>query len=220
MQVITKKSKVLLVFLILIFLLQGCGKKKESGLEEISLQGISSQETSSQETSSQEESNQEKDNRKTDPATEQKPITYVAVYICGAINKEGVYEVPENSRIEEVVALAGFYREDAAKNYLNLAEKVVDGQRLYVPTIQEIEAGEIEEIKEDGQSNRGINKVNINTASMEELMTLTGIGEAKALSIIQYREEQGPFQKIQDIQNISGIKAGVYTKIEEQIRVN
>ena len=63
-------------------------------------------------------------------------------------------------------------------------------------------------------------KVNLNTASKEQLMTLSGIGEAKAASIIAYREEHGGFQKIEELMEVEGIKEGVFNKVRDQIRVN
>ena len=131
----------------------------------------------------------------------------------------GVYELEPGSRIYEAVRAAGGMTEAADEYYLNQAEVLNDGQQIYVPSKEEIEAeekilGKPEEIKEEGSK-----KVNLNTASKEELMTLTGIGEAKADSIIRYREENGGFQNPEDLMKIEGIKSGVFNKIKEQITV-
>lgn len=104
---------------------------------------------------------------------------------------------------------------EGAENYVNQAAAVTDGEQLYVPFQSEVEMeGVISKSQEDGESG-----VNINTAGLEELMTLPGIGESKAQAIIQYREEHGAFQNIEELTNISGIKSGVYEKIKELVRI-
>lgn len=133
----------------------------------------------------------------------------IFVYVCGAVNQEGVYELPLGSRVYEVIALAGGFREDAATTQVNQAEILDDETRIYVPVIGEMETLQSEE---DG-------KVNINVAGKEKLMTLPGVGESRAESILKYREEHGKFQTIEDIMQISGIKEGLFEKIKELITV-
>lgn len=144
----------------------------------------------------------------------------LSVYICGAINQPGVYELEEGSRIYHIIELAGGMTEEAAESYLNLAEELVDGQKIYVPTKVEVEEGGVAALNWSLDDENSSGKVNINTATKEELMTLTGIGEAKAESIIEYRESTGAFENIEDIQNIAGIKEGVYSQIEDEITVD
>lgn len=136
------------------------------------------------------------------------------VYICGAVVRPGVYEVPEGSRIFQVLELAGGFTEDAAVTELNQAEPVHDGQMLRVLTVEEA-AAEAAEAQETADG-----RVNINTASVEELMGLAGIGESKAQSIVAYREEHGAFSETEELMNITGIKAGVYEKIKNNIKVD
>lgn len=133
----------------------------------------------------------------------------IFVYVCGAVLDEGVYELPAGSRVYEAIQKAGGFTEDAAVTQINQAEVLEDETQLYVPTMEEITN---EETKGDG-------KVNLNLASKEELMTLPGVGEAKADLIIQYREEHGRFQNIEDVMNISGIKEGLFAKIKDNITV-
>lgn len=133
----------------------------------------------------------------------------IFVYVCGAVQNEGVYELPAGSRVYEAIEKAGGFREDAAKAEINQAEVLEDAMRLYVPTMAEFV---------DSQSKKG-SKININKASKEELMTLPGVGESKAESIIQYRKEQGTFKKTEDIMEISGIKEGLYEKIKDLITI-
>ena len=123
--------------------------------------------------------------------------------------QEGVYELSSESRVYEAIQKAGGFAEDAAITAINQAKVLEDEERIYVPTIEE---ATLEQIQNDG-------KVNLNTATKEELMTLPGVGESKAKLIIQYREEQGTFQTIEDVMNISGIKEGLFDKIKEYIKV-
>ena len=133
----------------------------------------------------------------------------IFVFVCGAVKCEGVYELPSGSRVFEAIQMAGGFSEDAAVSRINQAEVLADETRLYIPTMNEMTE---EQSQEDG-------KVNINTATKEELMTLPGVGQSKAALIIQYREEHGRFQAIEDIMNISGIKDGLFGKIKDYIKV-
>lgn len=145
------------------------------------------------------------------PEEESETKDSIFVFVCGAVKLEGVYELPSGSRVFEAIQAAGGFSEDAAVSRINQAEVLQDETRLYVPTINEIEEERFQE-ETDG-------KVNINTASKEELMSLPGVGQAKAELIIQYREEHGRFQTIEDIMNISGIKDGLFGKIKDHIKV-
>ena len=121
----------------------------------------------------------------------------------------------------EVIELAGGFTQEADETYLNLVEKISDGQRIYVPSKEEVLTGNIENISQvnnnQAQSNIATSLININTASKEQLMTLPGIGEAKALDIISYRSTNGNFKNTEDIKNISGIKESAYSKIKDLI---
>lgn len=133
----------------------------------------------------------------------------IYVYVCGAVNREGVYKLPVGSRIYEAVEMAGGFREDAATAEVNQAEVLQDEARIYIPTYAETISAEEEN---DG-------KINLNKATKEELMTLPGVGEAKADSIIQYRNEHGGFKSIEEIMQISGIKEGLFEKIKDLIKI-
>lgn len=147
-------------------------------------------------------------------ATAAEPATQtLCVYVCGEVKSPGVYELPEGSRIVDAVEVAGGMTEAASGTWLNLAEPVSDGQKIEVPS--EAEASELEKEQQEAQS--GL--VNLNTASAEELMTLTGIGESKAEAILSYREEHGGFEKPEELMEIPGIKEGVFEKIRDQVTV-
>lgn len=150
------------------------------------------------------------------------------VYVCGAVVCPGVYPVHFDMRVFEAIELAGGFSPEADEQWMNLAGTVQDGQRLYVYSKEETA-----ELQEGGASVGQISdqdsiptnqaqeeqKVNINTADRDLLMTLPGIGEAKAEAILQYREEHGGFGSIEEIQNISGIKTAVFSKIKDRITV-
>ena len=153
------------------------------------------------------------------------------VHICGEVVNPGVYEMEPGSRIFQVVEAAGGFTAQAASDYLNMAQETADGMKITVPSGEEIESLEALEpgslgIEIPGGREPGIldqpgasQKINLNTATKEELMTLKGIGEAKAADIIRYREEQGPFRTIEEVMNISGIKEAAFEKIKDDITV-
>ncbi len=165
---------------------------------------------------------------------EERIIEKYKVDIKGQIVKPGVYEVEQDSRVIDVIKLAGGLKKDANTDFLNLSKKVEDGTVIWVYTKKEIEQLKktktvIEYIEKechcpDVSNSACINKedsnskVNINTATLEELTKLTGIGEAKAKLIIEYRTNK-PFKKIEDIMNVSGIGESAYEKIKNLITV-
>lgn len=142
------------------------------------------------------------------------------VFVCGAVNNPGVYEVQDGARVYELIEKAGGMSLDAATDYLNMASKVLDGEKLYVPTLDEINFGiDSTDINNaPGNLNDTSDKfLNINLATVEQLMTLPGIGEAKAKAIVQYREAHGRFSDISEIKNIPGIKEAVFEKVKDLI---
>ncbi|MGB4660228.1 MAG: helix-hairpin-helix domain-containing protein [Mobilitalea sp.] len=157
--------------------------------------------------------------------------TSIYVHICGAVINQGVYVTEDSSRIIDVIKLAGGLCEEAAGDYINQAQKVTDGQRIYIPTKEETKELSVEEYRE-GDTDSSLNEaspvitnhktelININTADKETLMELPGIGEAKANNIIDYRTTNGNFQSVEDLMNIPGIKEGVFKKFSQYISVN
>lgn len=167
-------------------------------------------------------------------STALEPVGTCFVHVCGAVVNPGVYELNEGQRVFEAVQLAGGFAGDAASDYLNLAEPVGDGMKIFVPDkeqVQEESAGGLPGSFGGIQGIGGVagaggtagtkaaSKVNINTASKEELMTLKGIGEARAEDIIQYRQQRGGFDTIEDIMEVSGIKNAAFQKIKDDITV-
>ncbi len=146
----------------------------------------------------------------------------VYIHIVGAVKKPGVYAFDSPPRLVEVVEQAGGFTKDAVKSEVNQAQLVEDGSQIVIESRdgkkkREEDARERTEAQHSAQGES--DRVNINRATKEELMTLPGIGESKAVSIISYRDANGAFKKIEDIMNITGIKTGVFDKIRDRIEV-
>lgn len=154
------------------------------------------------------------------------------VYVCGAVRHPGVYELPQGSRVYEALALAGGLRKDAYEKNLNQAQQIADGQMIEVLTVEEFEEGRQQNMTQQAdrqqtdpqqtdlqQTDAHDGRIDLNTATMEQLMTLSGIGEAKAANIIAYRESCGGFSAPEEIMNVSGIGEGVYARIQDKITV-
>lgn len=141
----------------------------------------------------------------------------IYVYICGQVNKEGVYELFAGARLVELVEMAGGFSENADKTYNNLAMHLEDEQQIYIPSIGE-NLAKNSQITSISKENRG-DKINLNTATKEELMSLRGLGSSKAEQIIEYRNKNGGFKSIEDIMNIKGIKKAAFNKIKDSIYV-
>ena len=161
----------------------------------------------------------------------------IYVDICGAVTSPGVYELPYGSRVFQDIEQAGGYLPEAAASYLNRAKGLSDGQQIYVPTQEEVNS-QVLAVTQDGTEASSGNdtdngtgqeasgedtgteqKIDLNTADVSQLTTLTGVGESKALAIIAYREENGPFTSAEDIMNVPGIKEGTYEKIKDKIAI-
>ncbi len=152
---------------------------------------------------------QESDTRSNGAVLAEEPT--IVVYVTGAVNKPDVYEVKEHSRLHEVVEIAGGFKGNASKEFLNLARFVFDGEMIHVPEVDD--GSDRSTLNESNYSD----KVSINQANIQELMTLTGIGETKAEAIIVYRKVNGPFQRIEEIMKVNGIKDAMYNKIKDDI---
>lgn len=138
----------------------------------------------------------------------------IVVYVCGAVVMPGLYELEAGARAGHAIELAGGMIEGAAIDGINLAKIVTDGEQIRVPFEGEAVAMDMSDAGSDSGG-----KVNLNTATAEELMTLPGIGQSKAESILKFREEHGAFSSEDEIMEIEGIKEGVYNKIKDYICV-
>lgn len=147
---------------------------------------------------------------------------FIFVYVCGAVKNTGVYSLVEGDRLYMAIELAGGFTEEAAKEYHNLARMVEDGERIYILTKKELEELSIEEqiageLGVDAIAQQQV--VNLNTADVEELTTLPGIGESKAKLIIEYRTKVGKFKSIEELMNISGIGEAMFEKVKDKVTI-
>ena len=176
---------------------------------------------------------------------EEEEEVYYQVDIKGEVINPGIYTVKEGSRVIDVIRLAGDLTEVADTSVLNLSKKVKDEMVIIVYSYDEVEnftaTKEKEEIEQeacliqngiqndacikdstDDTSSSSVvisGKVSLNTATLDELMTLPGIGEAKAQAIIEYREEVGAFQNIEELKEVSGIGDAIFDQIKENITI-
>lgn len=222
---IRRICNMLCILLITGFMVAGCAKADAEDLNELELgAGSTEQAETDGQTSRPGEASGKEDADQEEPAEKgagkkAADVSKVFVHVCGAVKAPGVYELSGEARVYEAIALAGGMKDEAAAEALNQAERITDGERIYIPTKEELEKGIVDGAKPNvtGTDVKDEGKININTADKEELKTLPGIGDAKADSIISYREANGPFGAIEDLMNVEGIKEGVFHKIEDKI---
>ena len=166
----------------------------------------------------------------------------IKVDVKGAVKEPKVYILEEDATVEDAIKMAGGLIDGGITSNINLSKKLKDEMVVYVFTqaeldkensqneiVCEVPKCECETIKVSGdtiinkndsnkaESSNGL--ISINDASLEDLMTLDGIGNSKALAIINYRNENGPFKSIEEIKNVSGIGDALYEKIKNKIKV-
>ena len=162
----------------------------------------------------------------------------MAVYVCGAIRRSGVFKLPPGSRVVDAINLAGGLSKDADPESINLAEPLTDGMKVDVPKkgAHVSDAGTFDAFdrpaatthrtsrhRRSGRS--GSHKLqpgqtlDINTATQAELTQLPGVGPGLARRIVEYREANGPFATIDDLQNVSGVGPSKFAKMESFVRV-
>lgn len=138
------------------------------------------------------------------------PANNIVVQVQGAVAKPGIYEMTTDQRINDLLTVAEV--KEYNSSCINLAQKLVDEQNLYVPAKNE------KCINDESISTEGV--VNINTANSLELQTLTGIGESKSNAIVEYRDQNGTFQDVHDLTNVDGISEGLLLDIQPQISLS
>ncbi len=157
--------------------------------------------------------------------TQEETKKEIVVHITGEVKKEGVVYLEEGSRVVDAIKKAGGETKEADLSQVNLAYVLQDGQKIYIPNKNEkISAYTSENMGENIEQNNTTTKkegakVNINTAGVEELDQLPGIGPAIAQRIIDYRNEHGEFKKVEDIQEVKGIGDAKYSEIKDSITV-
>ena len=148
------------------------------------------------------------------PKQSQQAETKILVDIKGAVNQPGVYDVSQQPRLQAAVAKAGGLTEQAEMANVNLAQKLTDGQMVYIPT-----KGERLSTPATTASQASQEKVNLNTATVAELQTLEGVGEKKAEQIIAYREANGGFKQITDLKAVSGIGEKRFEALKDKLTI-
>lgn len=142
------------------------------------------------------------------------------VYISGEINKPGVYQIKDGDRLEDLINEAGGLTGKASEKTLNLAQRLDDQMKIYIPNIDE--ENSLENIDPNQAANLSASTttelININTASKEELMSLPNIGDKRADAIIEYRSAN-KFEKIEDIKNVTGIGDKFYEALKDLITI-
>lgn len=165
---------------------------------------------------------------------EEKEELYV-VDIKGYVKNPGTYELPKEKRVIDVINMAGGLKEEGDVSTINLSQKIFDEMVIIIPSKTDIKAKEnnstnnlinnTPNININTQTNNNINnknqdsKISINTADLSLLMTIKGIGEVKAKAIIEYRNKNGLFNKIEDITNVKGIGSSTFEKIKDYIKI-
>ena len=172
-----------------------------------------------------EENEVNEENEENEKKETKEEIENIIVHVSGCVNKEGIVELPINSRVIDAINYAGGVKENADLSEINLASILEDGIKIYIPSLQEKTENAFNEnndlnisskINENISSN-STQKININTATQEQLDTLPGIGQSTALKIIEYRKENGKFKKIEDIKQVKGIGEAKFNKLKDLI---
>lgn len=185
----------------------------------------------------------EVEEKKTNNLEIEEAIKYITVDIKGEVKSPGVYKIEEGKRVVDAINASGGLTKKAVTKYINLSKVLKDEDVIIINNISELEKIEdkknIEEIKINNKSNISVKEsdvitndksdivkesdsnkntiVNINTCTLEELLSINGIGESKAKSIIEYRENVGLFTSKEDIMKVSGIGKSLYDKIKDYI---
>ena len=161
----------------------------------------------------------------------------IIVHVTGAVKNAGIVKIDEGSRIVDAIEAAGGFADDADVSQINLAYQIEDGQKIYIPSINDEKSDGSEKIlqkeyvtdepgddviienEEANIKSRESEKININTAEQDELEEIPGVGESTALKIIEYRKTNGKFKTIEDIKNVNGIGDSKFENMKEKICV-
>ena len=161
----------------------------------------------------------------------------IIVHVTGAVKNAGIVKIDEGSRISDAIEAAGGFADDADISQINLAYQIEDGQKIYIPSINDEKTDESEKVLEKEYvtdeagddviveeeslniKSKEIKKININTAEQTELEEIPGVGASTAQKIIEYRKTNGKFKNIEDIKNVNGIGDSKFENMKEKICV-
>lgn len=220
----------IIIITVIIFMVLNIGKVKE--FEEKETTGnIEKNITVSEESKDNKENEDNEEDKKENISSE----TGIFVHIDGYVNNPGVYQLKENERTNVLIEKAGGLKNGYSIKNINLAAKLSDGDKVYIPSIEEektlgnqnnnISVNTVGKHTNNGNnSNNNVNitknnKININTANVSELKQITGIGESTANKIIDYRQNVGKFKKIEDIKEVKGIGDSKFESLKNKITI-
>ncbi len=152
----------------------------------------------------------------TEVETDTEEVKEIKVYITGEVKKQGVYSANENNRICDIVDMAGGFTDKADIESVNMAEYIKDEQHIIIGNVDE----HIDKSENSIQNSKKDNLIDINTADKDELKKLSGIGDVLAQNIIDYRENNGPFETIDEIKNVSRIGSKLFERLKNHIKVS
>lgn len=153
-------------------------------------------------------------------ATKERAETMIYVDIKGAVKVPGIYQLKNQQRIWDALALAGGVSEEADTTQVNYAQKVKDQMIIYVPKKEESVPQSLETLQESAPAQQNQEeKINLNTATEAELQTISGIGAKKAQEIIRFRDEQGPFKTVEELKNVPGIGEKTVERLKDMLTV-
>lgn len=194
---------------------------RQSNVAELAQETVTSSEAESEEISTGTKKNSQKE--KAEPQTESEFLT---VDVKGAVKNPGIYQLKKTSRINDAIQKAGGLTTDADSKSVNLAQKLTDEAVVYVATMGENAASVSSNTGQSSTSGTSEvasqkgNKVNLNTANLSELQTVSGIGQKRAQDILDYREANGKFNSVDDLKNVSGVGAKTLEKLKEYVTVD
>lgn len=153
-------------------------------------------------------------------ATKERAETMIYVDIKGAVKVPGIYQLKNQQRIWDALALAGGVSEEADTTQVNYAQKVKNQMIIYVPKKGEPVPQSLETLQESAPAQQNQEeKINLNTATEAELQTISGIGAKKAQEIIRFRDEQGPFKTVEELKNVPGIGEKTVERLKDMLTV-
>ena len=149
--------------------------------------------------------------------TKSEPVSEIMVYVSGEVIRPGVYRLDSEHRVADALNAAGGPTADADLDRINLAMRLNDEDQIHVPAVGSSRAGSVRTASAPGSGVSG--KLNVNAATVEELVSLPGIGVAKAAAIVEYRKIHGPFERVEDLVEVSGIGDGILGSIRHLVEV-
>ncbi|MDZ5470916.1 helix-hairpin-helix domain-containing protein (plasmid) [Bacillus sp. 31A1R] len=152
-------------------------------------------------------------------STSNEQTSFILIDVKGAVNKPGVYEAVEGDRVIDLIEKAGGLRKTANELAVNFAMKVTDEMVLYIPEKGKESSFTTTSSVLNSSGETKNDKINLNTATQSDLLTLPGIGPSKADAILKYREENGPFKTVEDLTSVTGIGDKTFEKLKDQLTV-